>query len=118
MAGGDTALFSLDEPATLSAPMLLFTATGDEARDGEDRAYWPPIEGGEDRWVEIAGGTHGAWHDFGLGQTFADPDPETFHEVQFTYLLAFARLHGLGDTTQQAVLDAEVSVSPFAAVTR
>ncbi len=118
MAGGDTALFALEEAATLSAPMLLFTATGDEARDGEDRAYWPPIAGGEDRWVESAGGTHGAWHDFGLGQTFVDPDPETFHEIQFGHLLGFARLHGLGDRDQQAVVDGEVSLSPYATVTR
>ena len=118
MAGGDTALFSLDEPATLSAPMLLFTATGDEARDGEDRAYWPPIAGGENRWVEVSGGTHGAWHDFGLGQTFTEPDPETFHRIQFSYLLGFARLHGLGDLDQRGVVDGDTALSPYASVTR
>lgn len=118
MAGGDTALFDLSGPAALSAPMLLFTATGDEARNGEDRAYWPVIEGGENRWVEINGGTHGAWHDFGLGQAFTAPDPEAFHELQFRYLLAFARLHGLKDLAAQPVVDGEAAASPFATVTR
>lgn len=82
----------------IAVPILWLTGSADENGVIDE---WPAFEALESTWLEIAGGCHLT---FTLGAC-GTLDKEVGFAIIERYVLAFARRHGLGDRSQDALLD-------------
>lgn len=119
MAAGDSVMFDLDGTSA-NAPVLVLSGAQDTPKVEETDAFWGALQGGSNRWVEIAGGGHQTFTDYSARlEVFDGVIPlEEGNRIVFSYVLAFARLHALGDTEMQSVIDGEVEISSEATLSR
>jgi predicted dienelactone hydrolase len=103
MAPGDYRLFGPDGLGDLSAPVLLMTGDADDRVGGDAAPYWAALRGEEDRWARFVDARHNDFVDL-----FALQDDGPSPGAVRGYLLAFARLHALGDETVRPVVDGEL----------
>ena len=120
MAPGDANLFSADGLAALSAPVMVLSGDLDPRVGDNPEQYWAAMGRGESRHVVVSGGGHQTFTDYSEVLESFDGliGAEEGWDITNAYVLAFARVHGLGDDDLRPVLDGEVVISAAAEVQR